>query len=361
MSDPVTNLDIEDVLSSIRRLVEDGDWQRQEAERLKAETAAADPAELAEEVEDAPERFVLTPSLRVTSRGVDAPESEPEQDQVVEVEALQAEQPDDHPEADFDPEDDAAQPPEATPELEAEIAESPDTPDTPELGQSAETNYRDIDFSDIDWDADPEQDTVTEDETHVIAAQEEEADAEQVDAADAGQPETDAEVTLSPQHRLMATVAELEAAVGGQADEWEPDGSEEEQPVWTSAPQETRFREGEEAHTYVQPGEPEVMFQHVGPDHVSEEQLSDLAEDLGGDTNPDMAPGGGHAFAGEMDEDLDAFVADSNVIDEETLRRIVAEIVREELQGTLGERITRNVRKLVRREIYRALASQEFE
>ncbi|WP_420858110.1 hypothetical protein [Marivivens marinus] len=358
MSDPVTNLDIEDVLSSIRRLVEDGDWQRQEAERLKAETAAADPAEVAEEVEDLPERFVLTPSLRVTSRGADAPESEPEPDQMEEVEALRVDQPDDHPEDTSDPEEHAAQPPEAAPELEAEIAESPDTP---ELGQSAETNYRDIDFSDIDWDADPEQDTVTEDDTQVVAAQAEEADAEQVDAADAGQPETDAEETLSPQHRLMATVAELEAAVGGQADEWEPDGSEEEQPVWTSAPQETRFREGEEAQPYVQPDEPEVMFQHVGPDHVSEEQLSDLAEDLGGDTNPDMAPGGGHAFAGEMDEDLDAFVADSNVIDEETLRRIVAEIVREELQGTLGERITRNVRKLVRREIYRALASQEFE
>jgi len=35
--------------------------------------------------------------------------------------------------------------------------------------------------------------------------------------------------------------------------------------------------------------------------------------------------------------------------------------VRSELQGALGERITRNVRKLVRREIYRVLSSQEFE
>ena len=37
------------------------------------------------------------------------------------------------------------------------------------------------------------------------------------------------------------------------------------------------------------------------------------------------------------------------------LRELVAEIVREELQGGLGERITRNVRKLVRAEIQRAL------
>ncbi len=48
-------------------------------------------------------------------------------------------------------------------------------------------------------------------------------------------------------------------------------------------------------------------------------------------------------------------------LDEETLRDLVAEIVREELQGALGEKITRNVRKLVRREIHRALASQEID
>ena len=40
---------------------------------------------------------------------------------------------------------------------------------------------------------------------------------------------------------------------------------------------------------------------------------------------------------------------------------LVADIVREELQGALGERITRNVRKLVRREIHRALTAQELD
>lgn len=48
-------------------------------------------------------------------------------------------------------------------------------------------------------------------------------------------------------------------------------------------------------------------------------------------------------------------------IDEDVLRDMVAEIVREELQGALGERITRNVRKLVRREIMRAASIREFE
>ncbi|MFT5006425.1 MAG: hypothetical protein ACI8YI_002049 [Paracoccaceae bacterium] len=52
---------------------------------------------------------------------------------------------------------------------------------------------------------------------------------------------------------------------------------------------------------------------------------------------------------------------DASVLDEDTLRDLVSDMVREELQGELGDRITRNVRKLVRREIQRALASREFE
>lgn len=48
------------------------------------------------------------------------------------------------------------------------------------------------------------------------------------------------------------------------------------------------------------------------------------------------------------------------LMDEESLRRLVSDTVREELQGPLGERITRNVRKLVRREIQRALAAQDL-
>lgn len=52
--------------------------------------------------------------------------------------------------------------------------------------------------------------------------------------------------------------------------------------------------------------------------------------------------------------------ADEAFMDEGALRELVAETVRQELQGALGERITRNVRKLVRREIQRALNSQEL-
>ncbi len=48
-------------------------------------------------------------------------------------------------------------------------------------------------------------------------------------------------------------------------------------------------------------------------------------------------------------------------LDREALRPLVAALVREELMGELGDRITRNVRKLVRREINRILASRDFE
>jgi hypothetical protein len=77
----------------------------------------------------------------------------------------------------------------------------------------------------------------------------------------------------------------------------------------------------------------------------------------------------------DMDEDDDLDVEDlgddpqpfsfpeteDGILDEETLRQIVADVVRAELQGVLGQRITRNVRKMVRREVRLALAAQELE
>ncbi|MEM8849609.1 MAG: hypothetical protein AAGE03_06185 [Pseudomonadota bacterium] len=56
-------------------------------------------------------------------------------------------------------------------------------------------------------------------------------------------------------------------------------------------------------------------------------------------------------------------VAGSNAIslDDEGFRDLIADIVRQELAGELGERITRNVRKLVRREIRQLLSSDEFD
>ncbi len=73
-------------------------------------------------------------------------------------------------------------------------------------------------------------------------------------------------------------------------------------------------------------------------------QSSGFAEDL--EIEPETAAGV------EVEETL---------IDEDSLRDIVAELIRQELRGELGEKITRNVRRLIRREVHRALALQDLE
>ncbi|MBE0554489.1 MAG: hypothetical protein IH625_12435, partial [Rhodobacteraceae bacterium] len=55
-----------------------------------------------------------------------------------------------------------------------------------------------------------------------------------------------------------------------------------------------------------------------------------------------------------------ALTADPDAIDDAALRDLVRELIVEELQGPLGERITRNIRKLVRAEIARALAAEQL-
>ena len=48
-------------------------------------------------------------------------------------------------------------------------------------------------------------------------------------------------------------------------------------------------------------------------------------------------------------------------VDEERLRALIADVVREELQGALGDRATRTIRTLVRRELQRLLASDDLD
>jgi hypothetical protein len=60
-------------------------------------------------------------------------------------------------------------------------------------------------------------------------------------------------------------------------------------------------------------------------------------------------------------EDLsDDTLFNAPLIDEDILHELVGQIVRDELQGQLGERITRSIRKLVRTEVARALSAREL-
>ena len=63
----------------------------------------------------------------------------------------------------------------------------------------------------------------------------------------------------------------------------------------------------------------------------------------------------------ESDADAEDAYDQGMRFDEDVLRELVRDMLREELAGKMGERITRNIRKLVRAEIARALAAQEFE
>lgn len=149
---------------------------------------------------------------------------------------------------------------------------------------------------------------------------------------------------------LEDRIAELEAAVSQSDDEWEPDGSEVAGPPNTFEELEAesliagserasgmnaasailRPRAPEPAHTAPRP-EPAKAAPEPVVEPVAEAQAETAEEE------------------------------ETTLLDEATLRDMVADIVRAELQGELGERITRNVRKLVRREINRALASRDFE
>jgi hypothetical protein len=90
--------------------------------------------------------------------------------------------------------------------------------------------------------------------------------------------------------------------------------------------------------------------------------ILDTPVDAGAPDRPaaasDRSPAPREAVAADVHETA---MRDTTILDEETLRRIVAEVVREELQGELGERITRNIRKLVRREIRLVLAADDLD
>ncbi len=137
----------------------------------------------------------------------------------------------------------------------------------------------------------------------------------------------------SPQTELERKIAALEEMVGRKAEDWDGDTVDT----------------GVDAAFFHRPVEV-LDWQDVGTIGVAAEPAAKAA--------PDPQPAA--PAAAKRDRDL-WYGEEAATIDEDMLRDMVAEIVRQELQGALGERITRNVRKLVRREIHRVLMSQDFD
>lgn len=84
--------------------------------------------------------------------------------------------------------------------------------------------------------------------------------------------------------------------------------------------------------------------------------LDDIAGDGGGRfvLTPELRVGGGAGGADAPEESPVPF-------DEAALRALVTRILREELAGALGERMTGRIRKLVRAEVNRVLAAQRID
>ena len=211
---------------------------------------------------------------------------------------------------------------------------------------------------------------------------------------------------------LEDRIAELEAAVADSSDDWEPDGSEDleqhrpDHMVFRPSRAVTRppaplrltdpanVRDFPTAPVAPEQAEPSVIAEEKTPEAASPPALEETEEELQAEVETalteavssaiaDMAEDaltGDEAFEqaladavgaetreaetapGAVAEDIEgARVAETTMLDPADIRPLISSLIREELQGDLGERITRNVRKLVRQEIQRALTVREVE
>ena len=342
MSDPVTNVEIEDVLSSIRRLVSTGE---------RSQDAAA------EDVDKGTDKLVLTPALRVPESET-KPAAEPALEQASEEHAAEEHAAEEH-----------------TGEYASDNADTSDPAHVEEHTGEAPHEEGAVEATAEPDDGSPEQDAWSADDEgedtsgHAEPDHEPASDPAPEDAAEpAGEaPSQDHSASDDPfedqeeppvsdepaaqDSELIARVAEFEDAVAARDDNWEPDVDDRED---DNAAQPMEALTWEDADT----GPEEVR--DVSPtEGLDPFELEDDSADLSApaaDLPPDPAP-----EVNAFTSDGDPLGDEAAILDEEALRDLVTEIVRQELQGSLGERITRNVRKLVRREIHRALATKELE
>lgn len=284
MSDPVTNVEIEDVLSSIRRLVTED---------------SSPPATPTEKMRD---RLVLTPALRV--------EDTPPRVQTGPILLS-----------------DVAKSADTAPIDQGEISNLSDLVEQ-ELGKAMQELTQD-EADDLTFDLDDSDETWAQEDLEL--AQEDAQD----QPAEAAQPAVDDD--------LAAKIAALEALVG-----YTP-------PVAEDEPEEDVLEDSlSEAVALAQA---EETLEEVDPSELPEGDLE--VEEPAPLQDYDETPA---TFIRSAQSEPEQETVDPALpVDEAVVREMVANIVRQELQGVLGERITRNVRKLVRREIHRVLSNEDYE
>lgn len=165
--------------------------------------------------------------------------------------------------------------------------------------------------------------------------------------------------------RLESTIAELEAAVSAAKDQAETDDIEEAPFVDLGDIEDTEIVEETAEITYL--SAPPIQDADT-PEPLDEQDEDTDNDEIVADQQIEEAPAeqtrqptivrGGSIADEDFDADLDDGSGEAIGINEDNLREMVAQMIREELRGVLGERITSNVRKLVRREIQRAFRDQ---
>jgi hypothetical protein len=407
--------EIEDVLASVRRLVSDHAPTRDDAREPSAassDTPAAEPEQ--------PNALVLTPSFRVTDPEdpwVPVPESAdslesgetPATDAGSEAENLVSEllsaeggggteaadgpeaaapARDRHDETDWLPDDrlasfdavgsgdaEAVEDDRPLPEPWVDGQGETETEEMLPEGDATDAPHRDaaeaaeVDFEPESDPADFESETGDDDWPEssaeaalltLVARREPSGEAAEP-TADPSEEEADPEGSAGTPED--AAPADFEAAEGAAM----PEHDAEEAEAMADAPREAAFAPVEDQH----PTEGTPHLREVGsrdPEENSGGQGAAAPDESAPSDPPHPEPFQPQEAAADPVEDLGETPspfsfpeADEGILDEDTLREIIVEVVREELQGVLGQRITRNVRKMVRREIRLALAAEDLE
>lgn len=306
MVGPLSSEEIEDVVSSVRRLVSNEQRPRTLSRDLNAE------------------RLLLTPALRVVAETsplaplvLDAPVVEAAEEAVAEAGA----------EAEGAMQVQAAVPPQGLPEADALAA--------PAAAQEAPPAQAPV-FA-------PEPDAGVSDLSGGVG------DAGSLDVSVAAEAEWEDEIWAEPgsvslgEAALAADEAELLPSAPG------PDHPGETAPGVTGGDAVPAARE-RDGSAWVE-DEP-ITFIPL------RRRAGSLSE---ADAPAEKVAVSGTAALPSVPEYLDEDGTPLAVLDEAALQEIVRQTLRTELQGELGERITRNVRKLVRAEINRALMARDLD
>lgn len=339
MSDPVSNADIEDVLSSIRRLISAGQSDQQDSDDA-----------------DAPidNKLILTPAFRVfegdRADAVDAKKddstSQFSSGRDIPVESLE--------QSALAPEDSSAKAAgvEKTEELTpVGLSVDPEAIE-PGLQSTAEMPMppadSQVDFED-NWDSDAFG------ETAQVAFLHERLSRAAVDAA----PE-DAEEE-SP------AVKAADPMIASQVD----DTAEDDAAVVDVAAEQTLDQDNlkddgasTDARTALE-ANGEALVDDAAADDDDDQPILDDTDSEDQTIDADFQDTDAQAVTGrvEIDEAPMAEIVedDTDFIDEAYLQDIVSRIVRDELKGEIGVKITQAVRRMVRREVTRALSLEKFD